>query len=65
MLGSPTTEKMPLKAKTKKGLNPEDFKEGDWVVAHLTRHPLKDDNGFFAEISEKSLTPMTRLHLGG
>ncbi|EKO3931039.1 exoribonuclease II [Vibrio fluvialis] len=49
----PQLKKMPLKAKTKKGLNPEDFKEGDWVVAHLTRHPLKDDNGFFAEISEK------------
>ncbi|MGR2890673.1 exoribonuclease II [Vibrio vulnificus] len=46
-------KKMSLKAKTKKGLNPQEFAEGDWVVGHLIRHPLKDDNGFFVEISEK------------
>ncbi|CAM3790357.1 Exoribonuclease 2 [Vibrio aerogenes CECT 7868] len=49
----PQLKKQPLKAKTKKGVNPEQFAEGDWVVAHLIRHPLKGDNGFFVEISEK------------
>ncbi|ELV8689287.1 exoribonuclease II [Vibrio vulnificus] len=49
----PQLKKMSLKAKTKKGLNPQEFAEGDWVVGHLIRHPLKDDNGFFVEISEK------------
>ena len=49
----PQLKKQSLKARTAKGLNPEDFKEGDWVVAHLTRHPLKGDNGFFVEISKK------------
>ncbi|MCW0469295.1 RNB domain-containing ribonuclease [Vibrio chagasii] len=43
-----------LKAKAKKGLNPETLKEGDWVVAHIIQHPLKGDNGFLAaQISEK------------
>ncbi|WP_159737993.1 exoribonuclease II [Vibrio atypicus] len=49
----PQLKKMSLKAKVKKGLKSDDFKEGDWVVAHLIRHPLKGDNGFFVEISEK------------
>ncbi|MDA0150563.1 exoribonuclease II [Vibrio sp. LaRot3] len=49
----PQLKKLSLKAKTQKGLKSDDLKEGDWVVAHLTRHPLKGDNGFFAEISEK------------
>ncbi|NAW58837.1 MULTISPECIES: exoribonuclease II [unclassified Vibrio] len=49
----PQLKKQSLKAKVKKGLKPDDFAEGDWVVAHLTRHPLKGDNGFFVEISEK------------
>lgn len=50
----PQLKKQPLKAKTAKGLNPNDINEGDWVVAQLTRHPLKgDDNGFFVEITEK------------
>ncbi|MCW8335637.1 exoribonuclease II [Vibrio paucivorans] len=49
----PQLKKQSLKAKVKKGLNPEHFAEGDWVVAHLIRHPLKGDNGFFVEISEK------------
>ncbi|WP_194436429.1 exoribonuclease II [Vibrio fluminensis] len=49
----PQLKKQSLKAKVKKGLNPNDFAEGDWVVAHLVSHPLKGDNGFFAEIAEK------------
>ncbi len=49
----PQLKRLTLKAKAKKGLNPETLGEGDWVVAHLTRHPLKGDNGFFAEISQK------------
>ncbi len=49
----PQLKKISLKAKARKGLNPETLAEGDWVVAHLTRHPLKGDNGFFVEISEK------------
>ncbi|MGO1296323.1 MAG: exoribonuclease II [Vibrio sp.] len=49
----PQLKKQSLKARTRKGLNPADFKEGDWVVAHLVRHPLKGDNGFFVEISKK------------
>ncbi len=49
----PQLKKTPLKAKVKKGLNPEHFKEGDWVVAHLIRHPLNGDDSFFVQISEK------------
>ncbi len=49
----PQLKKLTLMAKTQKGLKSDDLKEGDWVVAHLTRHPLKGDNGFFVEISEK------------
>ncbi|EOU2463445.1 exoribonuclease II [Vibrio navarrensis] len=49
----PQLKKMSLKAKVKKGLKSDDFAEGDWVVAYLVRHPLKDENGFFVEISEK------------
>lgn len=30
----PQLKKMSLKAKTKKGLNPQEFAEGDWVVGH-------------------------------
>lgn len=49
----PQLKKISFKAKTKKGLNPEEIKEGDWVVATLTQHPLQGDNNFFAEIIEK------------
>ncbi|MFM2600690.1 exoribonuclease II [Vibrio fortis] len=49
----PQLKKLQLKAKAKKGLNPETLKEGDWVVAHIVQHPLKGDNGFLAQISEK------------
>ncbi|HDZ9254628.1 TPA: exoribonuclease II [Vibrio cholerae] len=49
----PQLKKLLLKAKTKKGLNEADFQEGDWVVAHLVRHPLKGDDGFFVQISHK------------
>ena len=49
----PQLKKQSLKAKVKKGLKSDDFAEGDWVVARLIRHPLKGDNGFFVEITEK------------
>lgn len=49
----PQLKKVKLRAKARKGLNPENLAQGDWVVAHLTKHPLKGDDGFFAEISEK------------
>ncbi|KXF83290.1 exoribonuclease II [Enterovibrio coralii] len=42
-----------IRAKTRKGLSQNALAEGDWVVAHLVRHPLKGENGFFCEISEK------------
>ncbi|UTM60004.1 exoribonuclease II [Photobacterium sp. CCB-ST2H9] len=43
-----------IKARAVKGLNPETLKEGDWVVAHMTRHPLVGENKtFFCEIKEK------------
>lgn len=49
----PQLKKLSLKAKTRKGIKSDDLKEGDWVVARLIRHPLKGDNGFFVEISDK------------
>ncbi|WCE31504.1 exoribonuclease II [Vibrio sp. SCSIO 43137] len=49
----PQLKRASLKAKARKGLNPETLAEGDWVVAHLVRHPLNGDNSFFVEISEK------------
>jgi exoribonuclease-2 len=49
----PQLKKYPLKARVKKGLNPNDFAENDWVVAQLIRHPLKGDNSFFVEITQK------------
>lgn len=49
----PQLKKLSLKAKAKKGLNPETLAEGDWVVAQLIQHPLAGDNGFFVEISQK------------
>ncbi|MGR5283206.1 exoribonuclease II [Photobacterium damselae] len=43
-----------IRAKAAKGVNPETLKEGDWVVAKITRHPLVGDNKtFFCEVSEK------------
>ncbi|OBU47698.1 exoribonuclease II [Photobacterium phosphoreum] len=43
-----------IKARAAKGLNPETLKEGDWVVAELTRHPLAGSNQpFFCEVNEK------------
>jgi exoribonuclease-2 len=50
---SPTLKKLTLKAKTKKGIKSDDLNDGDWVVAQVIRHPLKDDGGFFVEITEK------------
>ncbi|WP_256384314.1 exoribonuclease II [Photobacterium toruni] len=43
-----------IKAQAIKGLNPETLKEGDWVVAELTRHPLAGSNQpFFCEVTKK------------
>ncbi|AJC66669.1 MULTISPECIES: exoribonuclease II [Dickeya] len=30
----------------------QDFKEGDWAVAEMRRHPLKGDRGFFADLTQ-------------
>ena len=50
----PQLKKQPLRAKIAKGQNPNDFKDNDWVVAQLIRHPLKEqDDHFFVEITEK------------
>lgn len=49
----PQLKKLALKAKTRKGIKSDDLNEGDWVVGHLIRHPLKGDDGFFVEISQK------------
>ncbi len=52
----PQLRKLSLKAKARKGVNPESLNEGDWVVAHLIEHPLMADNTndqFLAEISDK------------
>ncbi|NKI73775.1 exoribonuclease II [Dickeya sp. CFBP 2040] len=29
-----------------------DFKDGDWAVAEMRRHPLKGDRGFFADLTQ-------------
>lgn len=43
----------PLKGKTVSGLDEASLTDGDWVVAHLERHPLKPkDNSFFVEVTE-------------
>ncbi|XNM46730.1 exoribonuclease II [Escherichia coli] len=34
-----------------RGLNHE-FKEGDWAVAEMRRHPLKGDRSFYAELTQ-------------
>ncbi|MFA0442655.1 exoribonuclease II [Vibrio sp. 10N.286.49.C2] len=49
----PQLKKLSLKAKTQKGIKSDDLNDGDWVVAHVINHPLKGDNGFLAEISQK------------
>ncbi len=33
-----------------------DFKEGDWAVAEMRRHPLKGDRGFYAELTQFVVT---------
>lgn len=45
--------KNPINAKVAKALESETFENGDWIVANLTRHPLKGDNNFFCEIVTK------------
>ncbi len=49
----PQLKKLTLKAKARKGVNPETLHDGDWVVAHVIQHPLKGDNNFLAEVSHK------------
>ncbi len=34
-----------------RGLNHE-FKEGDWAVAEMRRHPLKGNRSFYAELTQ-------------
>ncbi|WP_106477303.1 exoribonuclease II [Phytohalomonas tamaricis] len=42
-----------LKARVKRTLDENALNHGDWVVARLIRHPLKqDDRGFFTQIDE-------------
>ncbi|GAB2795095.1 exoribonuclease II [Halomonas shantousis] len=42
-----------LKARIKRSIDETSISDGDWVVAHLVRHPLKpDDRGFFTQIDE-------------
>ncbi|GEK46331.1 exoribonuclease II [Halomonas pacifica] len=42
-----------LKARIKRSLDEESIGDGDWVVARLVRHPLKEnDRGFFSQIDE-------------
>ncbi|MFI3245383.1 MAG: exoribonuclease II [Ferrimonas sp.] len=42
-----------LKARCHKSLDEKTLQDGDYVVAHLKRHPLRpDDQGFIVEISE-------------
>jgi len=45
--------KNPINAKLAKDVAKDTFNDGDWVVANLIRHPLKGDNSFFCEITEK------------
>ncbi|SMY33619.1 Exoribonuclease 2 [Photobacterium malacitanum] len=43
-----------IRARAAKGINPESLKEGDWVVAELTRHPLAGTNQpFFCDVTQK------------
>jgi len=49
----PQLKKQPIKAKTQNRFSGKQLEEGDWVVATLTRHPLKGDNTFFSEITDK------------
>ncbi|GAA4889353.1 exoribonuclease II [Ferrimonas pelagia] len=42
-----------MRARCKKSVDEAALEDGDYVVAHLKRHPLRpDDNSFLAEISE-------------
>ncbi|MDR5905010.1 exoribonuclease II [Franzmannia qiaohouensis] len=42
-----------LKSRIKNSLDEESIGDGDWIVARLVRHPLKEnDRGFFAQIDE-------------
>ncbi|SDG28980.1 exoribonuclease-2 [Onishia taeanensis] len=42
-----------LKARLKRSLEEDSIEDGDWVVARLVRHPLKEgDRGFFSQIDE-------------
>ncbi|MGM0521688.1 MAG: exoribonuclease II [Pseudomonadota bacterium] len=42
-----------LKARIKNSLDENTIADGDWVVARLVRHPLKEnDRGFFSQIDE-------------
>ncbi len=49
----PGLNQLSLKAKTARGLQASLFNDGDWVVAELISHPLRDEKGFLVEITEK------------
>lgn len=56
-----------LPARAKRNLDEAQLEEGDWVVAHLVRHPLKEnDRGFFTQIDEviiKGSDPLVPWHV--
>lgn len=42
-----------IKSRIKRSLDEDSVEDGDWIVARLIRHPLKqDDRAFFAQIDE-------------
>ncbi|MFD2190518.1 exoribonuclease II [Pistricoccus aurantiacus] len=42
-----------IKTRIKRSLDEDSIGDGDWVVAHIVRHPLKpDDRAFFSQIDE-------------
>ncbi|WP_136253892.1 exoribonuclease II [Onishia niordana] len=42
-----------IKSRIKRSLDEDSIADGDWVVARLVRHPMKEgDRGFFAQIDE-------------
>ncbi|MEH6532359.1 MAG: exoribonuclease II [Photobacterium frigidiphilum] len=45
-----------IKARAIKGLNPEELKEGDWVVANLNSHPLTNANKPFTCVINEKIT---------
>lgn len=59
--------KLALRADIKRGIDEKSIGEGDWVMARLLRHPLKEeDRGFFARIDSqvcKANDPVAPWHV--